>query len=118
MKTRKRRSEASACPTPRKTRYPKALYAFSSPRQAQKMAYKYLGKTAKLYPANKPLKKYRICDPKLGQWINFGQMGYQDFTRHKNKIRRHNYLTRTAGMLGNWKRNKYSANNLSREILW
>lgn len=115
MKTRKHRLP---CPTPNKTRYPKALYAFSSPKQAQKMAYKYLGKSAKLYPANKPLKKYRICDPNLGQWINFGQMGYQDFTRHKNKIRRHNYLTRTAGMLGNWKHNKYSANNLSRKILW
>jgi hypothetical protein len=27
-------------------------------------------------------------------------------------------LTRTKGMLGDWKRNKYSANNLSRHILW
>jgi hypothetical protein len=99
-------------------RYPKALYAFSSPRQAQKMARKYLGASARLYPASNPVKKYRICDPKLNQWVNFGQMGYEDYTRHKNKTRRKNYLTRTAGMLGNWKRNKYSANNLSRNILW
>jgi hypothetical protein len=86
--------------------------------KAQKMAYKYLGKSAKIYPATNDEKKYRICDPVQNKWIHFGQMGYEDYTRHKNKTRRHNYLTRTAGMRGNWKSNKYSANNLSRNILW
>jgi hypothetical protein len=99
-------------------KFSKELYKYSSPTQAQKMAYKYLGKTAKLYPATKPEKKYRICDPNTNQWINFGQIPYSDFTRHKDKKRRHNYLTRTAKMRGNWKNNPYSANNLSRNILW
>jgi hypothetical protein len=45
-------------------------------------------------------------------------MGYEDFTKHKDPIRRHNYLTRTANMKGNWKDNPYSPNNLSRNILW
>ena len=102
----------------RETRYKKIIYKYSSPIQAQKMATKYLGKTAKLYPANNPVKKYRICDPISKKWVNFGQLGYEDYTRHKDKTRRHNYLTRTAGMRGNWKSNKYSANNLSRKITW
>jgi hypothetical protein len=102
----------------RETRYKKILYKYSSPTQAQKMATKYLGKTAKLYPANNPVKKYRICDPVSKKWVNFGQLGYEDYTRHKDKTRRHNYLTRSAGMSGNWKSNKYSANNLSRKITW
>ena len=102
----------------RETRYKKIIYKYSSPIQAQKMATKYLGKTAKLYPANNPVKKYRICDPVSKKWINFGQLGYEDYTRHKNKTRRHNYLTRSAGMSGNWKKNKFSANNLSRRVLW
>lgn len=102
----------------RETRYKKILYKYSSPSQAQKMAIKYLGKTAKLYPANNPVKKYRICDPVSKKWVNFGQLGYEDYTRHKDKMRRHNYLTRTANMRGNWKKNKYSANNLSRKITW
>lgn len=118
MNSRTIRRGLHPCQPPKRTKFSKALYAFSNPAQAQRMAYKYLGKSAKLYPASNPVKKYRICDPKLNQWINFGQMGYQDYTRHKNKTRRRNYLTRTAGMLGNWKRNKYSANNLSRRILW
>ena len=102
----------------RYSRYKKNLYKYSSPTQAQKMATKYLGKTAKLYPANNPVKKYRICDPVSKKWVNFGQLGYEDYTRHKNKTRRHNYLTRSAGIKGNWKSNKFSANQLSRRVLW
>jgi hypothetical protein len=101
-------------------KFPKRIYLYSTPRTAQRMAYKYLGriKTAKLYPARNPAKKYMIFDPKNNKWVNFGQMGYEDYTKHHDKTRRKNYLTRTKGMLGDWKSNKYSANNLSRRILW
>ena len=101
-----------------KRTFTKKLLKYSNPRQAQKMAYKYLGKTAKIYPASNPVKKYKIYDPKNEKWINFGQIGYEDFTKHKDKTRRKNYLTRTKSMRGNWKNNPYSANNLSRNILW
>ena len=102
----------------RKRHFNKNLNKYSDPKQAQKMAYKYLGKTAKLYPAHNKAKKYSIWDPKNEKWINFGQIGYEDYTKHHDKNRRHNYLTRTKFILGNWKKNKYSANNLSRNILW
>jgi hypothetical protein len=49
------------------------------------------------------------------KWIHFGAMGYEDYTKHKNKTRRKNYLTRSAGIHGD---SKYSANQLSRHILW
>ena len=101
-----------------KRNFTKKLLKYSNPKQAQRMAYKYLGKTAKLYPANNPQKKYKIYDPKNEKWVNFGQIGYEDFTKHKDKTRRKNYLTRTKFMRGDWKSNPYSANNLSREILW
>ena len=104
----------------RNRKFPKRIYLYSTPRTAQRMAYKYLGriKTAKLYPAKNPAKKYMVFDPKNNKWVNFGQMGYEDYTKHHDKTRRKNYLTRTKGMLGEWKSNKYSANNLSRSILW
>jgi hypothetical protein len=101
-----------------KKRYSRQIYLYSSPRTAQSMAYKYLGRTAKLYPARNPEKKYTIFDKKNNKWVNFGQIGYEDYTKHKDKGRRKNYLTRTKYMRGNWKNNKYSANNLSRNILW
>jgi hypothetical protein len=94
------------------------LKKYSNPVVAQKKAYKYLGKSARLYPAKNPQKKYSIYDPHEEKWIEFGQIGYENFTKHKNKSRRKNYLTRTAKMRGNWKKNKYSRNNLSRRILW
>jgi len=98
--------------------FSKTLKKYSNPVLAQKKAYKYLGKTAKLYPAKNPQKKYSIYDPYEKKWVEFGQIGYENFTKHKNKTRRKNYLTRTASMRGNWKKNKYSRNNLSRKILW
>jgi len=101
-----------------RTQFPKKLYQYSNPKSAQKMAYKYLGRTAKLYPSTNPQKKYQILDPKYQRWVRFGQIGYEDYTKHHDKGRRRNYLTRTKYMRGNWRSNKYSANNLSRNILW
>ena len=93
------------------------LYLYSNPIKAQKQAFKYLGKKAILYKSQNVNKKYAIIDPS-GKKIHFGQLGYEDFTKHNDKTRKENYLTRTAGMKGNWKNNPYSANNLSRNILW
>jgi hypothetical protein len=101
-----------------KRNFSSKLNLYSTPRTAQRMAYKYLGKTAKLYPSNNPAKKYTIFDPNNNKWVNFGQIGYEDYTKHHDKKRRKNYLTRTKSMRGNWKNNRYSANNLSRNILW
>ena len=98
--------------------FSKTLKKYSNPLVAQKMAYKYLGKSARLYPAKNPQKKYSIYDPNNQKWIEFGQIGYENFTKHKDKSSQNNYLTRPASMKGNWKKNKYSRNNLSRRILW
>ena len=93
------------------------LYLYSNPIKAQKRAFMYLGKKTVLYKPQNMNKKYAIITPE-GKIINFGQIGYEDFTKHKDKLRRKNYLTRTLGMRGDWKNNPYSANNLSRNILW
>ena len=95
-----------------------SIWKYSNPRQAQKMAFKYLGKDAILYRSRTKNKKYRIFDKIHNKWVNFGQMMYEDYTKHKNKTRRQNYLTRSKGIKGNWKSNKYSANNLSRNVIW
>jgi hypothetical protein len=95
------------------------IYKYSNPPQAQRMAYKYLGKkNGKLFRSTRKEKKYMIKDPKTDKWVYFGQMGYEDYTKHKNKTRRKNYLTRSSGMRGHWKSNKFSANNLAMHVLW
>lgn len=92
---------------------------YSNPKQAQKQAYKYLGKkNGKLYRSTRKEKKYMVKDPKTNNWVHFGQMKYEDYTKHKNKTRRKNYLNRASHINGNWKQNKFSANNLAMHVLW
>lgn len=100
---------------PRKDR----IWKWSNPLLAQKQGFKYYGKKHGLiYRSTRKNKKYQIYDHIHNRMVSFGQMGYEDYTKHRSLKRRHNYLTRTAKMLGNWKKNPYSANNLSRRILW
>ncbi len=98
--------------------FTKELNLYSNPTTAQKQAFKYLGKSAILYQSTNKNKKYKIYDSHNEKWVHFGQIGYEDYTKHRDKERRKNYLTRSAKISGNWKNNKYSPNNLSRNILW
>jgi len=54
--------------------------------------------------------------------VHFGQKGYQDFTQHKDKKRRKNYLTRSAGIKNKngklTKNDPFSPNYWARRELW
>jgi hypothetical protein len=95
----------------------KPIHLYSNPAQVRRLAKKYLGKTAKISLSTKKEKKYMVTAPD-GKIVHFGQMGYEDFTKHKNKTRRKNYLTRSRKIKGDWKKNKYSSNNLAINLLW
>ena len=96
----------------------KELIKYSNPELAQRIAFHDFDNDALLYISTRKNKKYMIRDPNTGHMIHFGQMGFQDWTRHRNEARRQNFLRRTAHIKGNWKDNPYSPNNLSRIILW
>ena len=70
------------------------IYEYSNPELAQKKAIKYLGKDAKLYLSSKKGKKYDIFDPINQKVVSFGQLGFQDHTKHQDDIRRQRYLAR------------------------
>jgi hypothetical protein len=93
------------------------ILKFSDPKKAIKNAIQYLKDNIVFGLSTKKTKKYMVQRPD-GKWIHFGEMGYEDFTKHQDDVRRQNYLKRTANMKGNWKDDKYSANNLARNILW
>ena len=95
----------------------KLIRRYSNPTQVYRLAKKYLGKTAKIGLSTKKEKKYMVTTPD-GKIVHFGQMGYEDYTKHKNKTRRKNYLTRSRKIKGDWKKNKYSPNNLAIHLLW
>ena len=96
----------------------KGIEQYSNPKIVYKKAKEYLGSNVEIKLSNKPKKKYMILNPDTDKWVYFGQMGYEDYTKHQDDKRRQSYLTRTANMRGNWKDNPYSPNNLSRHILW
>lgn len=93
------------------------ILKYSDPKKAITNAIKYLKDNIVFGLSTKKTKKYMVQNPD-GKWIHFGEMGYEDFTKHQDEKRRQNYLKRTANMKGNWKDDKYSANNLARNILW
>ena len=53
-----------------------------------------------------------------GKIVHFGQMGYEDYTKHKDKDRRARYLARAENMHGEWRNKPFSPNNLSIHLLW
>ena len=59
-----------------------------------------------------------VLNPNTSKYVYFGAMGYEDFTKHNDVNRRKNYLIRSENIVGKWKDDKYSPNNLSRHILW
>ena len=62
-------------------------------------------------------KKYMIMNDN-NKWVHFGQLGYEDFTKHLDEQRRETYLKRAIKIKGNWKDNQFSPNNLSINLLW
>lgn len=94
------------------------IQKYSDPYDAQEKSLKYLGNNGILFLSPKKDKKYRVYDNRTKKWIDFGQMGYEDFTKHHDEDRRRAYLSRATNIKGNWKMNKYSPNNLAINILW
>ena len=68
-------------------------------------------------PSTRKNKKYMIMndDHKL---VHFGDLRYEDFTKHQDKERLKRYLDRATKIKGNWKKDKYSPNNLAINLLW
>jgi hypothetical protein len=93
------------------------IAAYSNVATVKKNATKYLGKAFPVLPSTRKDKKFMVMNP-AGKWVHFGQMGYEDYTKHRDKARRANYLARARGIRGKWADNKFSPNNLSIHILW
>lgn len=96
----------------------KEILKYSNPKKVFANARKYLGKKVIIKLSTREEKKYMVYNPTEENWVHFGQMGYEDFTKHKDQERREDYLERSANIKGNWRENPYSPNNLARNLLW
>ena len=77
----------------------------------------YLGKDVPLFLSSRKNKKYMVFDKNKFQ-VHFGDIRYEDFTKHQDKDRQRNYLTRATRIKGDWKKNQFSPNMLSINLLW
>lgn len=88
----------------------------SNPAKVRANFRKYKGNDdAKLELSEKKDKKYKVIVD--GKTTHFGSK-MQDYTKHGSETRRNSYLARAKGIKGDWKSNKYSANNLAINLLW
>jgi hypothetical protein len=94
------------------------IMLYSNPNEVLQNARVYLGKTVDIKFSTRNDKKYMVKNPYDGKWIHFGQMGYEDYTKHRDIKRRERYLSRAKKIKGNWRNDPYSPNNLSINILW
>jgi hypothetical protein len=60
---------------------------YSNPIVVRELVNKYLGKDTPLYLSTRKDKKYMVRNPE-GKFIHFGQMLYEDYTKHMSKRRR------------------------------
>jgi hypothetical protein len=96
----------------------KEIQKFSNVETAQKKAYELYRELGTLYLSTKKDKKFMIFNPKKKKFIHFGQMGMEDFNKHKDPERLESYLRRSLKIKGDWRKDIYSPNNLSIFILW
>lgn len=92
------------------------ITAVSNPAKVRANFKRYKGTdNARLELSEKKDKKYKVIHD--GKTTHFGST-MQDFTKTADETKRQRYLARAKGIKGNWKSNKYSANNLSIHLLW
>ena len=68
-------------------------------------------------PSTRKNKKYMIMNDK-NQLVHFGDLRYEDYTKHHDEDRLNRYISRASKIKGNWRRDKYSPNNLAINLLW
>lgn len=98
------------------------LIKISDPAEVKRRFEKYRGSTkATIEPSPRDDKKYLVrvasASGVRGRAIHIGSK-LADFTKHADEARRKSYLARSAGIKGDWRDDKWSANNLSRALLW
>lgn len=92
------------------------IYLYSNPEEVLRKAKKMLGNEVELKVSTRKNKKYMIRgDFSDNEWIHFGQMGYEDYTKHKDEIRRKQFKSRNHRWVN---MSSLSPAFLSYSILW
>ena len=89
------------------------LYKYSNPIEVERKAKQLISPTITVYKSTKPDKKYMIFHN--NKFIHFGQMKFDDMTKHNDIHRQNKFLSRNH----KWKNSKmFSPAWLSYHLLW
>ncbi len=93
----------------------KDILLYSNPNEVFKNAKDFFGNDVIIDYSTRKDKKYRLLNPYNGNWVHFGSMGNEDYTKHKDETRRKSFLTRNK----EWsKQDMYTPGFLSYYLLW
>jgi len=93
----------------------KDIELYSNPQEVLKKLHKYFGKSTDLYLSTRKNKKYMILNEEGNKFIHFGEMGYIDYTKSRDKSLRKTFRQRNH----KWANaEKYSPAYLSYYLLW
>ena len=87
---------------------------YSDPMRVESKAHAIFGDDVHIEFSNRPNKKYMLLKTK--KFVHFGQMGYVDYTRHRDEHRRARFRKRNAKWLHS--KSKYTPGFLSYNLLW
>lgn len=90
------------------------LEDYSNPELVYKKARKMFGPHVIIQPSTRKSKKYMLLKPN-GKWVHFGYYGMEDYTKHKNLMRREAFRTRNHQWAYN---DPLSSSFLSFWLLW
>lgn len=98
------------------------LVKISDPAEVKRRFEKYRGSAkAEISVSPRVDKKYKVrvaaAGGVRGRIVHIGST-MADFTKHADEAKRKSYLARSAGIKGEWRDDKWSANNLSRALMW
>jgi hypothetical protein len=96
----------------------KEILKYSNPNLVYHKARYLFGNDVIIRLSHRKAKKYMILNPKTSKFVHFGEMGYKDFTKTNDLLKRYRYLQRATNIKGDWKKDRYSANNLAIHLLW
>jgi hypothetical protein len=66
-----------------------SILKYSNPFEVQRKIDQVFGKdNVDLHLSSRANKKYMIQNPSTRKWTHFGQWGFEDYTRHKNEMRK------------------------------
>jgi hypothetical protein len=88
----------------------------SNPHIVLELLHEYYGKDKELLISTRKNKKYMVKNN--NKYIHFGDIRFEDFTKHNDLERRTNYLKRSSKIKGEWAKDIYSPNMLSIILLW